>query len=479
MRTNIVLVASTLVSLLPCRAEAQPYGELDARRWGLVYNVPATSAVTVRRNVPYRIRGTDTLAIDVYAPPRAARVGGSAPLLPVVVFVNAVGDERPDRVKNWAIYRDWPRLVAAHGMIGISMDAERDSIQSSLHALFSMLSGGRAAALGIDSTRIGLYAASANVGGTLQYLGSGRAPAAIRAAALYYGGVPQQPLPRIPTLVVVAQGDVPRMRPHLDSLWKAVIDSAAPWTLHFGRSLPHAFDALTANDDARRTIQQTIAFWRSHLEPVPGSGAAVEPARRIVEAAYAGEDARSIALLSDWTAAHPSDTTALQMLGRALQGARRNDEAERAFLKALALDSNSRAAKLGLGQLRFNARRWAEAAQLLEGVTRSGYETSLIRGQLGFAYLSLGRHADGAREYERAFALGMPPGRAATGVAAYNLAAAYARLGRGADAIAMLTRAVDNGMTNRASIEADEDFASLRSDPQFQALLARIRAPER
>ncbi len=188
-----------------------------------------------------------------------------------LVFVNAIGDIRPDRVKDWEIYKSWPPLVAAHGMIGISMDAHRDSVQQSIDGVFKLLGGASARTLGVDSLRLGVYAASANVGGLLSYLQGAHASPAIRSAVLYFGGVPRGALPPIPTLVVVAQGYASRMRPHLDSLWSAVVDSAAPWTLHFARGLPHAFDAVTGNDDARHTIQQTLAFWKSNLRMVRGS----------------------------------------------------------------------------------------------------------------------------------------------------------------------------------------------------------------
>jgi tetratricopeptide (TPR) repeat protein len=111
---------------------------------------------------------------------------------------------------------------------------------------------------------------------------------------------------------------------------------------------------------------------------------------------------------------------------------------------------------------------------MLERVTARGFETSLVRGQLGFAQLNLGRNEDAARNYERAFALGIPPGRGTTGVASYNLAIAYARLGRADTSFALLDRAVASGITQRAQFERDEDLTPLRADPRFQALLAKL-----
>jgi tetratricopeptide (TPR) repeat protein len=103
-------------------------------------------------------------------------------------------------------------------------------------------------------------------------------------------------------------------------------------------------------------------------------------------------------------------------------------------------------------------------------------EHSMIFGQLGWTQLHLGRHEEAARSYERAFALGIPPGRATRGVAWYNLACAYARLGRHDQAFAALDSAVVQGVVERRLYESDDDLAALRSDPRFGRLVARLPA---
>lgn len=54
----------------------------------------------------------------------------------------------------------------------------------------------------------------------------------------------------------------------------------------------------------------------------------------------------------------------------------------------------------------------------------------------------------------------------------YNLAAAQARAGNRRRALESLEKAITLGFTNRDQLLADEDFASLRADTRFQALLA-------
>jgi len=137
--TNFWLAISLL--LITATAQAQnsatprQRSPLDATSWGVVYDAPATRHVKVRNEVPY----LGALAIDIYSPPDL-KAGEKRP---AVVFINAVGDREDNKVKSWAIYQSWPRLVAAHGMIGISMDADGARVQESLRgvAYFNLACG--------------------------------------------------------------------------------------------------------------------------------------------------------------------------------------------------------------------------------------------------------------------------------------------------------------------------------------------------
>jgi adenylate cyclase len=59
---------------------------------------------------------------------------------------------------------------------------------------------------------------------------------------------------------------------------------------------------------------------------------------------------------------------------------------------------------------------------------------------------------------------------------AYNVACTYAILGDHDRAIELLDRAVRHGRGNLGWIERDTDFASLRGDARFQAIVGRLRA---
>jgi TolB-like protein/Flp pilus assembly protein TadD len=56
----------------------------------------------------------------------------------------------------------------------------------------------------------------------------------------------------------------------------------------------------------------------------------------------------------------------------------------------------------------------------------------------------------------------------------YNVACVYARLGEEDEAIECLDRAVRTGFGLREWLENDPDFASVRDDPRFQAILAKM-----
>jgi len=467
---GVWLALSSLLLVAPAQAQnnAPPRqrSPLDATNWCVVYDVPATKHVKVRNEVSY----LGTLAIDIYSPPDL-KAGEKRP---AVVFINAVGDRGDNKIKSWGIYQSWPRLVVAHGMIGVSMDADGARIQESLRGVFDFLTkqGGQ---YGVDGARLGLYAASANVRGTYEYLIGENAAPGIRAAALYYGGVPSRRMRAdLPVLFIVAQGDAPGMGAPLGALWQRVVEAKAPWSLLFASNLPHGFDAFSDNDDARRIIQQSLAFWKSHLEPVLQLPWQPSAARAIVAAMYGNDPQRTAELLANWIKENPNDTTAQVQYGRTLLQLRRFDEAAAAYEKALALGSNDSGIFAGLGQIKYGQLQYEQAIPLLTRAIEAGMRNSMLYGQLASSQLHTGRNEEAIKSYEKAFAAGIPPGANTRGVAYFNLACGYTRLGQKDKAFEALTSAVTEGFTNRNDYETDKDLAPLRAEPRFQELLARL-----
>jgi len=90
---------------------------------------------------------------------------------------------------------------------------------------------------------------------------------------------------------------------------------------------------------------------------------------------------------------------------------------------------------------------------------------------LGAAELvSLGRADDALAWSERSIAL-YPDDASAL----LNGTCVRAKLGRTDEALALLTRVIDRGWGNRAWIAHDPDYDSLRDDPRFQKLMARLK----
>ena len=90
-----------------------------------------------------------------------------------------------------------PLYLYGYGSYGISMDADANRIPESLSGLFAFLEN-EGPKHGIDPTRLGVYAASANTSQSIPYLMSDRAAKGIRAAALYYGVSPTAETPMTP-----------------------------------------------------------------------------------------------------------------------------------------------------------------------------------------------------------------------------------------------------------------------------------------
>jgi Tfp pilus assembly protein PilF len=447
----------------------QPVSPLTPTLYGVVYDVPATKNVSVKTDVPY----AGNLTIDVYTPPNAK----AGEKFPAVIFLNAIGDApNQPKVKSWEIYKSFPRLVAAHGIIGISMEMDGARIQESLRALFDFLEKD-GAKHGIDATRLGVYAASANVTQSTVYLMGDGASKGIRAAALYYGAAPA-PDARIrqdlPVLFILAEGDLGGLGQQAVSLWQRVTEARAPWTLVFASRMPHAFDAFADTDESRRIIQQTIAFWKSNLEPVPQPGWKPSLAREVVAALYGNNPQRSVEVLSRWIAENPKDSVAYQQMGRNLSQLRRYDEANAAYEKALELGGTDARIYLGLGQIRSGQKRYEEAANFLTKAVEGGARNSLVYGQLAFTQMNLNRNEDALKSYEKAFEAGIPPGANTRGLAYYNMACAYARLKQHDKAFEMLSKSIDEGFNNRQTFETDTDLAPLRADARFQELLKRL-----
>src|SRR5262245_19424329 len=139
MRSKLALVVGLVNVLAVSLAGAAPDTPLDVTKHGIVYRVPAMAGVKVRRDIA--LAGAPK--IDLYTPP------GARGKLPVVVFINGVGDRPDSRLKDWQIYQDWARLIAARGYAAVLHETDGTRVQADIARLLERLhaDGG---SLGLD-----------------------------------------------------------------------------------------------------------------------------------------------------------------------------------------------------------------------------------------------------------------------------------------------------------------------------------------
>jgi len=246
-------------------------------------------AVTVRRDIAYGTGDGGSQTFDLYCPPAL----GAPTQTPAIVFVIGYSDSGAEawlgcKFKEMESYIGWAKLAAAAGLVAITY-ANREPI-TDIGALLRHLRN-NAAALGIDSERIGLWAASGNVLLALSVL-MGNENASLRCAVLCYGymmdlhgsanvakaattwgfvnpctGKTVDDLPlQVPLLIVRAGMD---QTPHLNETIDAFVANGLrrnlPLTLVNHATAPHAFDIFHDSDTSREVIRQILGFMRFHL----------------------------------------------------------------------------------------------------------------------------------------------------------------------------------------------------------------------
>jgi len=119
----------------------------------------------------------------------------------------------------------------------------------------------------------------------------------------------------------------------------------------------------------------------------------------------------------------------------------------------------------------FAAKDYVGAASAYQALTRTHPQQPRYWTRLGTSLQMAGRADDAVAAYRKAIGIATAP------IAMYNLAAVFAKRGQKDSAFYWLDQLVSNASySNDKAVSADEDFASLRSDPRFEPLLERMRA---
>lgn len=264
---GVLLIAS---SALRVAAQNQQAAAQDILRRPIVYHLLDMDRALVRPDMTYKTVGGAALKFDAYYPQGT----GDGARLPVVIFMNGVGDPPPGalKVKQWGQYTSWPRLVAANGMAAIAYESRTTDAAADSADLIDYLRK-NAAALKIDDTRLCLWACSANVRAGLP-LAMQPERAYLRCAVIYYGAAAvQAPRDDLPILIVRAGLDSPGLNNGIETFAQAAIAGDMPVTVINYVDGQHAFDLLDDTDESREIIKQTVAFMKYHLTKPAASAA--------------------------------------------------------------------------------------------------------------------------------------------------------------------------------------------------------------
>jgi len=220
-----------------------------------VLKVPGMESVEVRKNVVY----DGERKLDLYRPK------GAKKNLPLVIFLNGVA--RPE-LKEWGQYTSWPRLVATRGMAAISHETSGEDVAKQADALLRYVKT-HANDLGIDASRIAIWACSANVRLGTALLDSRGGE--FRAAVFYYGVMETVPANNLSTPVYVARAglDAPDLNASIDRWVSQAVGIEAPVTLVNYPEGVHGFDLENDTPESKQIITQTLDFLQFHLTNTP------------------------------------------------------------------------------------------------------------------------------------------------------------------------------------------------------------------
>lgn len=252
----------------------------------VLFQLPGTADVAVRREIEYRRTDAGSLTMDLY------HAGAGAPAVIMAVGYSDVGARTVIgcAAKDMEAFVGWARLIAASGMTAIAYCNGGDP-SPDLDALLEYVRT-NARDLGVDPSRIGLWACSGHVPTALSALIRSASAERISCAALLYGytmdldgaahvaeaantfrfrnacaGRTIDDLPaEVPIFVARAGRDeMPGLNTALDRFVAAALARNLPIALANHPTGVHAFDLYDDGTQAAATIRQTLGFLRAHL----------------------------------------------------------------------------------------------------------------------------------------------------------------------------------------------------------------------
>ena len=251
---NTRLLLLIMFALCVFNSNAHSQNILDSR---LVYQSPEMQKVIINENKVFATVNDTTLSFDIYYPP-AFEFNKN---LPVVVFNNGGIMEIP----RWGIYKDWARLIAANGMIGINYQSRSGRGLPDGELLLDYLLK-NSTELKIDQEKIGMWTCSGNARTGMRLAYSSRKNI-IKSLVVYYGGPDSlgQLRQDLPTLVVRAGLDAQFLNTGIDNFIQSALQQDAQLeVINYVRGI-HAFDAFQPAEEANTIILKTVSFLKKSL----------------------------------------------------------------------------------------------------------------------------------------------------------------------------------------------------------------------
>lgn len=224
----------------------------------IVYQEPAMSKVIIKEKLEYRKVNDTALTFDIYYPPGFTYKKN----LPLVIFNNGAGGLE---IPKWRVYRDWARLMAAHGMIAVNYQVRPTAALSDGEAFIDHLIQ-HAASLNIDAGKIGMWTCSANARTGMRIAYKTR-PDNIKALVVYYGGPDSlgQLRQNLPVLVVRAGLDAQFLNMGIENFVQAALQHDTRVELINFLNGIHAFDIYDHSDESKAIIKRTVQFLSDNL----------------------------------------------------------------------------------------------------------------------------------------------------------------------------------------------------------------------
>ena len=266
--------------------------ELSVFQKRVVYQVPGMDRVQVERDRVYALGQGDELKLDVYKP---AGVAASV-RLPGVVFIHGgplPADLRP-LPKDWGVYKSYGELIAASGMIGITLNHRFHGWEQLEQAMGDVTAALRyiqthGDALNLDGERLCLRAFSG--GGSLLSGALNKEYAGVKCLIAYYAMLDLQqahdpaqvmsqaslqkfsplyhlnlnPPAHLPMFIARAGLDSAELNAALERFLLAALSANIPVDFANHPNGRHGFDIFNPDARSREIIARTIEFIRANV----------------------------------------------------------------------------------------------------------------------------------------------------------------------------------------------------------------------